>query len=156
MNPNSVPIEQALSQLEFWLNAPWPMSEAEAAELATDIGWSVEDEEWLYARNNPVSFQMVLGISKRDNETVSFSFSLTDDVRRDDAEGMEALKDRYSEFVAAGRARWGKPALKRGKRPSASWDFGDRGGVRIYYDSAVVASFVTPADVQLRKDLNDW
>lgn len=156
MSCNSVPAEQALSQLEFWLDASWPMTEAEASEVASGAGWTLEDDGGVYARNNPVSFQMVLGMSKRDKETSSFSFTLTDDVKRDDPEGMEALKDRYSEFVGAGREQWGKPALKRGKRPSASWDFGDRGGVRIYYDSAVVATFVTPADVQLRKDLNDW
>lgn len=155
MTLNSVPVDQALAQLEFWLNAPWPMSEAEASELAADIGWSLEDG-WLFARNNPVSFQEILGISKRDRPASAFSFSLTDDVQEDVVDEVDALKDRYSEIVAAGRERWGRPDLTRGKHPSARWDFGDRGGVRIYHDTAVVAGFVTPAELALRKEMNDW
>lgn len=151
----AVPVDQALDQLEFWLAAPWPMSEEEAGEMASALGWTIEGE-WVYARCNDVPFQTVLGISKRDSEVTAFSFSLTGDVEQDDREAMDALKDAFSEYVAAGRSRWGKPAMKRGAVPTARWDFGERGGIRMHYTTAVVATYVTPNDLKALKVMNDW
>ena len=156
MTLKSVQPEQAIAQLQFWLDAPWPMSEAEASELASGAGWTVEADGRVYARNNPVEFQLVLGMSQRDTQTVSFSFSLTDAVENGDSSGLDDLKDKFSAFVTEGRERWGTPKLSRGAKPSASWDLGERGGVRIYQVDDVVADFVTPADLAIRKNMNDW
>jgi len=156
MTVKAVHAEQALAQIQFWLDAPWPMSEAEASELASGAGWTVEEDGRVYARNNPVEFQLVLGMSKRDNQTRSFCFSLTDAVEEGDASGLDDLKDKFSEFVTEGRKRWGAPKLRRGSKPSASWDLGELGGVRIYQVDDIVADFVTPEDLAIRKNMNDW
>lgn len=151
----NVPVDQALDQLDFWLAAPWPMSEEAAGEMASALGWTIEGE-WIYARCNDVPFQTVLGLSKRDSEVTAFSFSLTGDVEQDDGEAMDALKDAFSEYVAGGRSRWGKPAMKRGAVPAARWDLGERGGIRIHHTTAVVATYVTPNDLTALKVMNDW
>lgn len=157
MTLSSVLADQAVAQLGYWLEADWPMSESEASNLASTIGWTVEGDGRVYARCNPVEFQLVPGISNRDNQTVSFSFSLTDVVGDDaDVSAKDELKDRFSDFVSAGRQTWGAPKLKRGTKPQASWDLGERGGIRIYQTDEVVAEFVTPDDLAIRKNMNDW
>ena len=34
----SIPVDEALGMLQFWVDANWPMTEREAAELSREIG----------------------------------------------------------------------------------------------------------------------
>lgn len=153
---STVPVDDALKQLEFWSSVDWPMSEADASGLAAGAGWVLEDDGRVYARNNPVTFQMVLGMSERDVAVSEFQFSLTDDAPKDDPEALSLVKDAFSDFVAAARKRWGKAALSRRGTPTVRWDLGDQGGIRIHQDTAVIATFMTPEHVQMLKGLNHW
>lgn len=152
----SLPVAQFVSSVDYWLNATWPMTEAEVCDLAAGAGWTLEDDGYVYVRNSALPFQEVLGISKRDKEATAFSFSLTADVPDHDAEAHEQLKDAFSAFVAAAKERWGKPSLSRRGTPTAKWDLGARGGLLVHYDTAVVATFVTPGDIEARKVTNEW
>lgn len=153
---STVPVDDAVRQLDFWSTLAWPMTEAEAVDQASGVGWTLEDDGRVYARNNPVSFQMVLGLSKRDVAVSEFQFSLTSDAPKQDPAALDLVKDAFSEFVAAGRKQWGKAALTRRGNPAVRWDLGERGGIRIYQDTAVVATFMAPEHVRVLKGLNDW
>lgn len=153
-----VPVEEAIKQLEFWLDAPWPMSAADAAERAIEIGWSLEEDGQVYARTNPLEphLQVVLGLARDAESVQQFSLFLTGYVDGSDEDEVDQLKDAFGEFVAAGREAWGKASLVKRPTPAVRWDLGPRGGIRIYQSKTVAAVFMTPDQVAMLKSVKDW
>lgn len=61
-NWQSIPVDEALDVLQFWVDANWPMTEREAAELSSEIGWTQDQDGWV---SNDRFAEYVDGAEKR-------------------------------------------------------------------------------------------
>ncbi|WP_141567641.1 hypothetical protein [Serinicoccus profundi] len=63
----SIPVDEALDMLQFWVDTNWLMTEREAAELASEIGWTQDQDGWVSNDRFGLSFPDVEGIGPADD-----------------------------------------------------------------------------------------
>ncbi|KGN37574.1 DUF6301 family protein [Knoellia subterranea] len=155
-----VPIDAAIRELTFWLDAPWPLSQLEAASHASALGWTVQRDDdgkpWVIAPDRPFESRAVIGLRSEPRPTATMDWDLTDLAPLDDLQAEDEVRDLFAEYVAAGRGLWGRGVMRRKYDPEVSWDLGDRGGIQMRGGMSVRVSFVSPDHLATLKHINEW
>ncbi|MET9229927.1 DUF6301 family protein [Lentzea sp. NPDC003310] len=147
------PVE-ACDLLEFWEDAPWPLTRDQAQQRAFDgLGWTIEVEDGVPHLMNTVS-----GFTVPDVSTIGsrgdlsyLRFDVADLIREITPASRRFLGDAFALLVREAETRWGTPALRDfAESSSATWDTAS--GARISFTlgkRGLRAMFETPQGVEL-------
>lgn len=145
--------EAVCNFLDFWRAQTWPMSPADARALGVrEFGWTLEvedDEEYAMAYDHGLTIPDVTTSSLR-GDLANLGLWVSDVIRDVTPESTAFLGDNFTLMVREGTSRWGKPAMKRGERQSATWQ--NPGGsetVLSLSDKAINADLYTPQTIEL-------
>lgn len=152
----SIPVDEALDMLQFWVDANWPMTEREAAELSSEVGWTQDQDGWVSNDRFGLSFPDVEGIGPADDAVKRIMLTLTDHEKHVTDDFARFIAGRFAEYVDGAEKRWGKGALRRGEVDRAYFDLESRGGVMIVRSKVVEALYLTQPEVDLRKANKEW
>lgn len=143
--------------LEFWINAPWPLTRAETGALATsELGWAVDAEGEVTNPVDGLSQPAVLTSATPDGQLATLSFWVSDVVKDPGADAVAFLDDQFTVVVREGERRWGKPKLRSGRNRGAQWEL--PGGGRVNASrlrSSVSVEFTTPSYAQVLRKLGE-
>lgn len=159
MTWNVIAAVDVCDTLDFWLRTEWPLTTAQTNERAAELGWTVEDDDFLVNDRSGLSLPDVETSSMPSGDLAALSFRTTDVVKDERQAAADFLKDQFTLVVRAGAERWGKPRQGRIKAGGsfAQWDFPD-GGARITLmrlTSSVLADFTTPQYAQVLRGLGE-
>ena len=160
MTWKSMPAAEVCDVMDFWIAAPWPLSEAETQQRAVErFGWTTEVENGRSYLMNTVSnftFPDVMTIEVK-NVMRAMSLDTSDSIRDITPESTDFLNDAFTLMVREGQARWGKPTLQNFKdTPSARWNVD--GGARVTFrfnPKGLSATFETPQGAEIERKLGD-
>lgn len=143
--------------LEFWINAAWPMTRAEAGALAaSELGWVVAGEGEVSNPVDGLSQPAVLTSVTPDGKLATLSFWVSDVVKDPGADAVAFLDDQFALVVREGERRWGKPKLRSGRNRSAGWELPAGGRVSASRQrSSVSVEFTTPSYAQVLRKLGE-
>ncbi|WP_416416479.1 DUF6301 family protein [Paenarthrobacter aromaticivorans] len=140
--------------IDFWITAPWPMSQDEAQKRAVDrFGWTIEVENDTPYLMNTVSNFTTADVMTIDykNVMMDLSFDTSDTIRDVTPESTDFLSDVHTLMVREGVARWGEPKLAYFKdTTTAQWNVED--GARVSFSflpRGLTARYETPQGVEL-------
>lgn len=118
----SVPHDEFIRVIEFWVNQNWPMTKIEASEACRVLGW-LESENGTF--RTPYAFKVDRVFLCADLETGQVSrvdFRLSDVMIVDSVERNIVLNDLFAGYVALLKPEFGKPKLRKDKvYQRASW-----------------------------------
>ncbi|MFS2240828.1 DUF6301 family protein [Microbacterium sp. OR16] len=95
----SIPVDEALDMLQFWVDANWPMTEREAAELSSGIAWTQDQDGWVSNDRFGLSFPDVEGIGPADDPVKRIMLTLTDHEKHITDDFARFIADRFAEYV---------------------------------------------------------
>ncbi|GAB2755842.1 DUF6301 family protein [Amycolatopsis magusensis] len=131
--------------VDFWAGVPWPMSRADAQQMAVDrLGWAIEVEEGLGYLVNPAFTPP--GVSMSGIDTVSsVRFRIADMVAEETPATRAFLGDLFTLTVREGAARLGRPSLRRDRgHTDATWEMGSAQVTATLASRSVMVRFRTP------------
>ncbi|WP_024818120.1 DUF6301 family protein [Arthrobacter sp. 31Y] len=160
MTWKSMPPAEVCDIMDFWIAAPWPLTEAEAQRRAVErFGWTIDDENGSsYLMNTVSNFTTadVMTIAYK-NVMRELSFDTSDTIRDITPESTDFLNDAFTLMVREGEAKWGKPALRDSeKAKTARWNV--HGGARVtfgFLPRGLSARFETPHGAEVERKLGD-
>lgn len=149
---------EACDLIDFWNDAPWPMTTAETNQHAAALGWTVEDEDFLVNEVSGLSLTDVDTSTLPSGELASLNFRTTDVIREVTPAASDFLNDQFTLIVREGTGRWGKPRLERTKTggQSAVWELAAGGRATVVRTpSGVIADYTTPQYARVLRDLGE-
>ncbi|MBK8447647.1 MAG: hypothetical protein IPL41_13465 [Micropruina sp.] len=157
MTWTAIPADEVCDLIEFWRDAPWPMTTTQTNERAAQLGWTVEDEDFLVNEVSGLSNTDVDTSTMPSGDLAGLTFGTTDVIGDPDAKAQGFLDDQFTLVVRAGTQRWGKPRMQRTKAggQAAQWDLADDGArvIVLRTASGVLADFTTPQYARVLRGL---
>ena len=142
MTWKSMPPAELCDIIDFWITAPWPMSQDEAQKRAVDrFGWTIEVENDTHYLMNTVSNFTTADVMTIDykNVMMDLSFDTSDTIRDVTPESTDFLSDVHTLMVREGVAT-----------TTAQWNVED--GARVSFSflpRGLTARYETPQGVEL-------
>ena len=158
MTWKAMPAAKACDLIDFWSQAPWPMTTAQTNEHAAALGWTIVDEDFLVNEVSGLSNTDVDTSTMPSGELAALNFGTTDLIRDGGAEATAFLSDHFTLLVREATERWGKPRTERTKAggQAAVWDFEQGGRVTLLRSSrSVIADFTTPQYAEVLRELGE-
>ncbi|SEC22194.1 DUF6301 family protein [Microbacterium hydrocarbonoxydans] len=146
--------------MDFWIAAPWPLTQEETQKLAVErFGWTIEVENGTPYLMNTVSNFTFTDVMTTDSRgrMMHLTLDISDTIREVTEESTAFLGDAFTLMVREGSSRWGDPKnLKVKDTVSARWDV--EGGARVTFNFApkgLSARFETPQGAEVERKLGD-
>lgn len=151
-----MPAAEACDLMDFWVAAPWPLSQEEVQRLGVErFGWTVEvdnGKSYLFNRVSDFTIPDVMTIAYKD--VVNYlTLRLSDTIKPATPESTAFLNDAFTLMVREGESRWGTATLRDIEGTTAArWDV--TGGARIQFSfrpAGITAKFETPQGVAVER-----
>lgn len=156
MTWKSMPPAEVCDIMDFWIAAPWPLSEDEAQQRAVErFGWTIDVEDGTpYLMNTVSNFNTpdVMTIAHKD-VMMDLTLDASDAIREVTPESTAFLGDAFTLMVREGEARWGKPKLEYFEEIAAARWNADSGAIVTFrfLPKGVTARFDTPEGAELER-----
>lgn len=159
MTWKAMPASQVCDVLDFWRAADWPLTTAQTNERASELGWTIEDEDFLVNEVSGLSLADVDTSTMPSGDLAALNFRTTDVVKDVGPKATGFLNDQFALAVREASERWGKPKQSRTKDGAtfAQWDFPDDGAriTLMRLTSSVLADFTTPQYARVLRGLGE-
>lgn len=149
---------EACDVADFWIAAGWPMTLAQTIDRAAELGWTVEDEDFLVNEVSGLSMPDVDTATLPSGELSTLTYRTTDVIRNVTEESTAFLNDQFTVLVREGTQRWGRPKLARLRNDTqqARWEIPSGARVSARCSAmAVLVEFTTPQYARVLRDLGE-
>lgn len=150
--------------LDFWVSAPWPMQIEQTHQYASQLGWTVEEEDgekFLVNESSVLTEGFVDANFTDSGDTAAITFYTTDVAKGDITDESTAfLNDQFTLLYREAISRWGAETKQTSSEldgRSIEWELpGDKGRIGISQLKRVVtADFSTPMYAKVLSELGE-